>query len=179
MRTNEPPAIRAALAVMKGLGILDGSNHSYEAVVPDGVHSFTEELKKLGYYVVNTGIAAAKTDYQFGEMIDTMWHDSSNGAHWRDRPDPDMPFFYYCNFLVTHESGLFEWWFWKITQFVNRVGIPFRDVVSPKDVHVPKYLPDTPIIRSQIAKQYNNIAIMDAQVGQVLDELKQDGLWER
>lgn len=179
MRTNEPPSIRVPVAVMKAMGWLDGSNFSYEAVIPEGVQSFTEELKKRGYFVVNAGVAAAKTDYQFGEMTDTMWHESGKHAHWRNRPHPSMPFFYYCNFLVTHETGLFESYFWKFMQYINRDGIPLKNYVGPEDVHVPAYLPDTPIIRSQIATQYNNIAVMDAQVGRVLSELKQDGLWHK
>lgn len=47
---------------------------------------------------------------------------------------------------------------------------------DPKQVTVPRYLPDTPEVRDDIADYYNAIARMDADCGLVLDELKQRNL---
>ncbi|MDU0352568.1 sulfatase-like hydrolase/transferase [Paraglaciecola aquimarina] len=50
----------------------------------------------------------------------------------------------------------------------------------PKDANfpIPPYLPDTPLVRRDLWKMYNNLAETDRQVGAVLEQLKQDGLLE-
>jgi arylsulfatase A-like enzyme len=50
----------------------------------------------------------------------------------------------------------------------------------PKDTNfeIPPYLPDTPKVRRDMWKLYNNIAEMDKQVGAVLKQLENDGLLE-
>ena len=63
----------------------------YSAVLPHYVRCFTEYLRAEGYYCTNN----VKTDYQFTPPL-TAWDELSNEAHWRDRPDPDQPFFAVC-----------------------------------------------------------------------------------
>ncbi|MEL6945522.1 MAG: sulfatase-like hydrolase/transferase, partial [Bacteroidota bacterium] len=75
----------------------------YEATPPTGAKCFTEYLRAAGYYCTNNH----KTDYQFSPPI-TAWDESSNNAHWRNRPDKDMPFFSVFNFNVTHESSIHQ-----------------------------------------------------------------------
>ncbi len=41
---------------------------------------------------------------------------------------------------------------------------------------VPPYYPDTSTVRGDIARHYNNIAVMDEQVGVILAQLEEDGL---
>ena len=134
---------------------------SYEAVPPADVRCFPERLRREGWFCTNR----AKTDYQFNAP-ETVWDRSGVGAHWRQRPDPGVPFFAVFNLGVTHESGT----------FANTRRQP--QVVSPDDVDIPPYLPDTPTTRADIARTYDNIAAMDAQVGRILDELEADGLLE-
>jgi hypothetical protein len=43
-------------------------------------------------------------------------------------------------------------------------------------VQVPPYYPDTPLVREELARVYDNIADMDAQVGEILKQLDEDGL---
>jgi arylsulfatase A-like enzyme len=43
-------------------------------------------------------------------------------------------------------------------------------------VRLPPYYPDTPAVRADIARHYNNIAYMDGEVGDVLRQLEADGL---
>jgi len=130
---------------------------TYEAVPPPEVKCFTEFLRAHGYYCSNN----SKEDYQFRKPI-TAWDESSSTAHWRDRK-PGQPFFAVFNFTVTHES-----------QVWSRAGDTL--ITDVTKVAVPPYYPDTTVIRIDIARHYDNIALMDGQVKNVLDQLKTDGL---
>ena len=43
---------------------------------------------------------------------------------------------------------------------------------------IPPYLPDTALAQRDVRQVYSNIVAMDEQVGQILEELEQDGLLE-
>ncbi len=133
----------------------------YEAVPPKDVRCFTEHLRAAGYYCTNN----SKQDYQF-KAPPTAWDDSSRKAHWRNRPDKMKPFFSVFNLTVTHESGVFG-------------DGRSPQVVDPADVPVPPYYPDTPTVRRDLAKHYDNIASLDKQVGRIMRELKEDALLEQ
>jgi hypothetical protein len=49
-------------------------------------------------------------------------------------------------------------------------------VTAPSSVPVPPYYPDTPPVREELARVYDNIADMDAQVAEILSQLEADGL---
>ena len=130
---------------------------TYEAVPPPEAKCFTEYLRAAGYYCTNN----VKTDYQFNPPV-TAWDESSGKAHWRNRPNQEQPFFSVFNFTVTHESGTFK----------KRSP----EVVDPSKVKLPPYYPDTPLVRRDLARHYDNIAALDKQITKVLNQLKQDGL---
>jgi N-sulfoglucosamine sulfohydrolase len=134
----------------------------YLAVPPFYVKAFPEYLRAAGYFTSNR----AKTDYQFGEPF-TIWDDQGPKAHWRNRPDKSQPFFSVFNIGVTHESQIFP-------SSPARQGKPL--VTDPAKVRVPPYYPDTPLVREELARVYDNIADMDAQVGEILKQLEADGL---
>ena len=123
----------------------------YLAVPPFYVKAFPEYLRAAGYYTSNR----AKTDYQFGVPF-TIWDDLGRDAHWRNRANKDQPFFSVFNLEVTHESQIFP-------SSPARKGKPL--VTDPAKVPVPPYYPDTPVVREELARVYDNIADMDAQVG--------------
>ncbi len=133
---------------------------TYEAVPPPEVKAFTEYLRANNYYTTNR----AKEDYQFRRPI-TAWDASSNEAHWRNRP-AGQPFFSVFNIATTHESRVW-----------GHADHPW--LIDTTRVTVPPYYPDTPIIRRDVARHYNNIQEMDAQVGEVLAQLEEDGLMDR
>ncbi len=130
---------------------------TYEATPPPLAHCFTQYLRAAGYYCTNN----VKTDYQFRDPI-TAWDETSNKAHWRNRPTPGTPFFSVFNYTVTHESGTFQ----------QRSPI----VVEPSKVTLPPYYPDRPLLRQDLARQYDNIAVLDQQVGELLKQLREDQL---
>jgi arylsulfatase A-like enzyme len=137
---------------------LDGG---YQPVPPPEVKAFTEHLRAAGYYASS----AAKLDYQFsGTLSDaplTNW-DEPNGD-WRGRA-PEQPFFAYVTLLETHESQLF--------------GDTSTTETDPALVSVPPYYPDTLVVRRDFARHYDNVARVDARVGEVLARLEEDGVAE-
>ena len=130
----------------------------YEAVPPPYVKMHSQYFREAGYYASNN----AKEDYQFRKAI-TAWDDSSRSAHWRNRAE-GQPFFSVFNFGITHES-----------QVWTQAGNPLL-VDDNLEVPVPPYLPDSEIGRKDIRRVYSNIVAMDRQVGEILDQLEEDGL---
>ena len=132
----------------------------YETVTPPAVKCFPEYMRSAGYYCTNN----SKTDYQFAPPI-TAWDESGNKAHWRRGPG-DKPFFSVFNFGVTHESQI-----WKKRNDSLRV--------DPSKVPLPPYYPDNAIARKDVARAYSNIEEMDQQVGEILQALTADGLYDK
>ncbi|NIP23839.1 MAG: sulfatase-like hydrolase/transferase [Phycisphaerae bacterium] len=133
------------------------SLRGYECVPPSYVRCFPEYLRMAGYYCSNH----TKTDYQFSPPF-TTW-DARRG-NWRNKDRPkDAPFFSVINFAVTHESKC-----WNIEKTIH----------DPAKVKVPPYYPDTPVVRRNLARYYDNITTMDKQVGDILKKLDDDGLAE-
>src|SRR5262245_65688327 len=72
-----------------------------KGVPPAYVKCFTEYLRAAGYYCTNDN----KTDYNFAAPL-TAWDENRRGAHWRNRPTKETPFFSVINFTQTHESQI-------------------------------------------------------------------------
>lgn len=130
----------------------------YSAVVPEEVKCFPEYLRAAGYYCTNN----SKEDYQF-QAPPTVWDESSNKAHWRNRTDKNQPFFAIFNLTVTHESQVWV-----------RAKEPL--LVKPEDVVLPPYYPDVPEVRLDVARHLSNAMVMDEQAGKILAQLREDGL---
>ncbi|MGB1087325.1 MAG: sulfatase family protein [Alphaproteobacteria bacterium] len=159
-------------------GVGNGGPMNYEAVPPAHIKAFPELLRAQGYYTYNV----TKTDYQFGDPF-TIWDRNAGSAHWRDRPNADQPFFGMVNLMSTHESGLFAQTGWprSALHFAMQLVLwqrfkDFEDVVTPAEVHVPPYYPDTPQVRATLAQLQNNVAFMDGEVQALLAQLEEDGL---
>jgi arylsulfatase A-like enzyme len=158
----------------------------YFSVPPAEVKAYPELLRAAGYYTFTDG----KLDYQFSGVRSgtgpfTIW-DKDGTTKWLGRAQ-GQPFFGLINFQVTHESGLFtplgnmphsrthllmqvlRWW---------KLGSVETDVVNPDSVAVEPYYPDTPTVREDIARHYDNIAHMDGEVGEILRALENEGLSE-
>ncbi len=130
----------------------------YSAVIPHYVKCFPEYLRAEGYYCTNN----SKTDYQFDAPF-TAWDELSDTAHWRNRPDKDQPFFAVFNPTSTHESGMWP----------ERCPNPTFD---PDVIELPPYFPDTPKVREAMARMYTNIENEDRRLGELLQQLEEDGL---
>ena len=159
-----------------GSGQPDVKPQGYEAVPPSDVKAFPELLRARGYTTLNS----VKTDYQFGEPF-TLWDENGFFVSWTDYT-AGHPFFAMENLMVTHESGLFPKRLPRDAAegLLRLLHLPnewrYEAVVDPADVVVPAYYPDTEIVRATLARQYGNIALLDAKVGQILEELDEKGL---
>lgn len=142
-----------------------GEKAPYTTVPPHYAKAFTEYLRANGYYCTNN----SKTDYQmqleWGDQYTppSIWDETGVKAHFRNREIPEQPFFAVFNFTVTHESQS-----WNIDSLTT----------NPSAVEVPPYYPDTELVRKQIASQYDNIHTMDQKVGEIIQQLAEDGLLE-
>jgi len=156
----------------------------YRAVPPPEVKAYPELLRAAGYHT----FTQRKLDYQFsgtwpGSGPFTIWdREGRLGADWRER-EPGQPFFGLVNLVSTHESAIFPrsglpksgtHLLFQLLYLISFWG--HDDVVDPGDVSVPPYYPDTPTVRRDIARHYDNIHKMDQEVGALLDALERDGL---
>lgn len=154
-------------------------NHHMRCTLAEPPRTFTEELREAGYYVD----WAEKTDFNFNprpQHADQCW-----GGHerWRDAlahgAFADQPFFLYTNLGITHESTLWGPAVSNPGAMEGRIrmeqDLPDELRPNPATVRVPAYLPDTLEVRTDIARFYEAVAIMDQQAGRILEALEASG----
>lgn len=159
------------------LGTFRSDGFPYEAVPPPDVKAFPELLRANGYFTTNN----SKTDYQFGDPF-TVWDENGSQADWENAP-PDRPFFAMYSQNLTHESRLFIPDFATATddaperasEHAQRLA-ELATRTDPDAVTVPDFLPDTPLVRREIAQHYDNISLLDAWVGEQLGRLERAGV---
>ncbi len=119
-------------------------------------------LREAGYYTTNN----AKEDYNLPAVqTECIWDESSNTAHYRNRPE-GKPFFAVFNIATSHESSLHQ-------------RTPAGELRHhPDSIALPPYHPDTPDMRHDWAQYYDKIEDMDLRIGQILQELHDSGLAE-
>lgn len=133
-------------------------HHRSSVAIPADFKLYPEHLRAAGYYCTNN----SKTDYNVAG-VGKIWDESSNKAHYRNRK-PNQPFFAVFNFTISHES-----------QVAPKKGkTTFR--IPPRKIVLPPFHPDEPDIRTDWANYYDQMTAMDAQVGQMLQELEKLGL---
>lgn len=137
--------------------------------LPDSIKCFPEYLRRAGYYCTNN----SKTDYNF-PLPAEAWDESSGKAHWRNR-EAGQPFFSVFNFTVSHESQIRAP---EPRYQRNTARLTPEQRHDPAEAPVPPFHPDTPESRRDWARYYDNITAMDYQVGDILEQLEEDGLAE-
>ncbi|MCB1226649.1 MAG: sulfatase-like hydrolase/transferase [Verrucomicrobiales bacterium] len=140
-----------------------------DATLPPEVRPFPMLLREAGYYCSNH----TKTDYQFSNPNPReIWDDTSSKAHWRNRPQPDQPFFAVFNFTGCHESGIAS--ASKYREVTRALTSSERQDAAA--LELPPYYPDTPTVREDWKRNYELITAMDAWAGELIQQLKDDGL---
>ena len=134
--------------------------------IPEDIKLYPEVLRSTGYYCTNN----SKEDYNFN-LRREIWDESGKSAHWKNRPDKHSPFFSVFNLTMTHESCInnkekHE----RVTQ-----DLPDHLRTDPQKIVVPPYYPNTPEVKTLLARHYDNIATMDTVVEKLLKELKDAG----
>ncbi len=160
--SNAPVCSAARTTLITGMyaTTLGAHHHRSNVAIPQQFKLYPEYLRTAGYYCSNN----SKTDYNVVKG-GKMWNDTSKNAHYKNRAD-GQPFFAVFNFLTTHES-----------QVAPKPGKKnFR--ITPEDMPLPPYHPDTPEIRRDWANYYDQMTVMDGQVGAALAELEAAGLAE-
>ncbi|MBI1249285.1 sulfatase-like hydrolase/transferase [bacterium] len=136
---------------------------SFVVPMPEGVKMFPAYLKAAGYYTTNN----SKEDYNAQKSKD-VWDDSSKKASWRNRK-PGQPFFHVQTYTTTHESSL---------------HFPEEDILNkptetdPETVFIPPHHPRSETFKYTYARYHDRIMDVDRQVGELVAELKKDGLLE-
>lgn len=166
----------------------------YMGVPPSYVKAYPELLRRNGYYTY----VDVKTDYQFTSGPSavgpfTIWdnHGSYSNiedlrvpAAWRQQNLQGKPFFINLNPQITHESGMFtdknvDQRFKMFPKLWGEVKSAYQlQRVDPDDIKIAPYWKDTPEVRAELALFYENINVMDQQVGNVIKKLKEDNLWD-
>jgi arylsulfatase A-like enzyme len=125
--------------------------------LPNPVRTIPDLFKDAGYFVCNGQGASAKrngkTDYNF-EFPRTLY----DGPNWDGRA-ADQPFF--AQFQLNGGK--------------NR-GAKVPNPVDPKDVTLPPYYPDDPVIREDWARYLNSVKFVDREVGEIMQRIEDDGL---
>jgi len=126
--------------------------------IPEEFKFYPHYLKEAGYYVTNN----AKKDYNTVDQP-SVWHESSREATYQNRP-AGMPFFHIQNFGVSHEGQIHK-------------STPTEDLIhNPDDAPIPPYHPSTPEMKHDWAQYYDQVTMMDSQIGDFLKQLEANGL---
>ena len=120
---------------------------------------FTEYLRVQNFYCTNN----AKEDYNM-ETSPLAWDESSKNAHWRNRQN-NQPFFAVFNFGITHESSI-----WNMKYY------PEDDELS--QINLPIIFPNSKDILNDFYTNYKNIEKLDEQIGCIIQQLKEDNLYD-
>ena len=146
-----------------------GTHHMRcKAVLPKHIKPFPMYLREAGYYCTNN----SKTDYQFRHPKET-WDFSGRKGHWRNRKK-GQPFFAVFNFTGCHESGIASEAKYKSVT----ADLKPSQRQDARKLTLPPYYPDTPIVREDWKRNYELITAMDAWAGNLIAQLKADGLYE-
>ena len=133
--------------------------------IPSSISFYNELLQKAGYFTSN----CSKTDYNLrgpgGRNPKDFWNYSGGdyAGTWKLRKRR-QPFFTVYNIGDSHESRAF--------------GDHKDESIDPKEMILAPYHPDLPEMRNTYAKYSSAISKMDSLVGQAIENLKQDGLYE-
>ena len=133
--------------------------------IPATISFYNELLQKAGYFTSN----CSKTDYNLrapsGRNPKDFWNYSGKeyAGTWKLR-EKGQPFFTVYNIGESHESRAF--------------GDHKDESIDPEKMILAPYHPDLPEMRNTYAKYASAISKMDSLVGQAIENLKQDGLYE-
>lgn len=139
--------------------------HMVDSPYLENLAQFPHLLREAGYYSAQAGKAHFNGDAS--KSFDVMGGSRPSGAEdWisrlQERPK-DKPFFMWFAAHDSHRN-----WDMKLSEGPHGV----------EDVVVPPYLVDGPITRKDLAHYYNEINRFDSNIGNVVTELKAQGVYE-
>ena len=150
---------------------LGGSNHRSRASVGEDLDGFAAVLRNAGYYTTN----GPKLDINVTEYRAIAARAFDSGGGWWDEGRGGKPFMVIRNYDTTHQSRTSVWPREKYERNI-RSKLRAEEIHDPADMIVPPYYPDTPEVRTHLARYADCVTLMDRQVGNLLDRLERDGL---
>ena len=136
--------------------------------LPNGIFTVPTHFRRAGYVTFNE----AKDDYNFDESRSSLYsHKFGTKGHF---------------------SGGLEWisqlkgkpFFGQIQLKGGKLGgetgqkFPSKSRVDPAEIDVPPFYPDTEVFRDAIARHYEQVAVVDSEVGAIISALKKNDLWK-
>jgi len=141
-----------------------GEAASLWSLWPAKLRIFTDALRHSGYQIGYTDKGWAPGNHvDHGRVENPAGPKSPNFENFLNNAATDKPFFFWLG--DTHTS-LNKW----VHDSHQQSGI------NPAKVRVPAYLPDTPVVRAEIADYLVSVQNTDAKVGQAISVLEQRGL---
>ncbi|MFI3324245.1 MAG: sulfatase [Rikenellaceae bacterium] len=132
--------------------------------LPDGITALPQIMRQAGFHTFNSG----KDDFNWQYDWDEYW----TGPHTENK------------FFGKEGSGSWndraegQRFFGEIELFGGKNRSKIDDPVDINRIKVPSYYPDCDYMREQLATHYNQIKLTDNEVGELIEQLKQDGLYE-
>ena len=163
-----PVCSAARSALMTGMFQTSIGAHNHRSYrdrprdLPAGVETVTDCFRRAGYFTANCRTPApglrvgGKTDFNY--RVENPF----DGSDWGERP-AGAPFYAQVNFPETHR---------KFRRFE-------QSPVNPGDVELAAFYPDHPVVREDIALYLDTAQHLDVKVGQVIQRLKDEGLYDQ
>ena len=162
--------ITGQMATSLGLHNHHSSRSAESAIyLPDGLKTIPELFRQAGYFTFNNG----KDDYNFHYDRSKLYQQDyrlhalygNSGVHLEFSEIADnQPFF--GQIQLRGGKEVFS------RQFEDRVKTP----VDRDQIELPPYLPNHPVVVEEYANHLDAIQITDDRVGQIMAELKENGL---
>jgi len=152
--------------------------------LPEYFQHFPWYLRQAGYFTTNRMKKDYNTPLKPGTWSqDNWWNWDEAFSGW----DEEKPFFLMYNTWMSHEGKIHRKAGDSLENYVRGTLEAFGVEEDPKSlmdkfefdpdaISLPAYHPDLPTIRQDWAYYYKCIALMDYEVGLILDKLEQDGL---
>lgn len=166
-------AMRSAL-ITGAMQTTNGLHHHRTMIkraLPDTVKTIPERMQDQGYITFNE----AKDDYNFRLDRGQIYNSTVERPRIRSHFKGD------ASWLAGFKGKRF---FGQIQLAGGKTGgetgskFPTESRVDAAEVRVPPQYPDHPVMRNAIARHYEQIAVTDALVGEIINSLKQSGLWD-
>ena len=181
--TTAPQSVPSRSSILTGRNVLDVQMLRFSAPLDKNIITFPELLRKSGYYtgicgrtyhLDGSGNAPPETTETFKEFgmqtfsqrVDYLNSGSDNAVlsqveEFLDQKTDNKPFFLWVNYSDPHRI-------YNAKEFEP----------DPKTIHLPELMPDTKLLREDLAGYLGEIQRLDYNLGLLLKELEQRGQLE-
>lgn len=171
--TNAPVCSPSRTSLITGMypNAIGGHHHRSQADLTDSLKTIPELFKEAGYHTSLGNGYIGKTDYNFSAKERNLW----DSKDWANRQE-GQPFF--AQLTINHSHRGMHWHdatnpkSWMHEKYQN------LEPISPKEIDLPEVIPDNIYTRDDWAKYLNQIQVVDVLVGQIVDRLKKENLYD-